>query len=99
MRLINVPLGWFTEVCPELCLLIFRIFAAVPSILDAGEECGDCEDLRMLMAVVGIACAVGEGNPVPARLSPTVLFSPDDVFLSGEDAGDSDERPTPVRKR
>ena len=99
MRLINVPLGWFTEVCPELCLPIFRIFATVPSILDAGEECGDRKDFRMLMAVVGIACAVGEGNPVPARLSPAVPSSPDDVFLSGEDAGDSDERRTPVRKR
>ena len=104
MRLLNVPPGWCTEVCPELCSPTLRIFETVPSILDAGEDCGDCNNFRMLMAeylsvVAGIACAVGEGNPVPERLSPAVLSPPIDVSLSEEDAGDSDERPVPLRKR
>ena len=54
---------------------------------------------EQLPVVEGLACAVGEGNPVPARLSPAVLSSPIDVSLSEEDAGDSDERPIPLRKR
>ena len=109
MLLINVPLGWGTEVFPELCSPTLRIFATVTSILvfgsaDAGEDCDDCNIFRMLIAehmsvVAGIACAVGEGNPVPERLSPAVLSSPVDVSLSEEDAGDSDERPIPLRRR